>query len=379
MSLHESPVNHDANGVPSTRSVLSRREVCKGLGLMGAALLLGGCEGLPRLALPEFGGQPNGGPAALTPEQFAEKAGTVEATRANAARGIEAPNEFIQRFLLYSPRVQAATRPGGPIGSVLYNPKPAAIASAVKLQLARGKGEPELLHNDLGTMAAAQYAQYGSRTFAAVFPSAVSIVGDDIHNNRSLIQLVLTGNLPSEKIVCTNQDLESLIGRQLTFASQMVHGVHYGNGMPSIRSNAISTADPDSHHIPENTISLALAGALIRLEITGNEVRAITPTDPRTRPAGWQDVSEPYRNFAVGQLIEACQAVADYTPRNAYEKAVVSTVLSEHKPYLDDVMKRLDWGHTCVKVYSDQKRDGRTADLLMQPVFTHSVGARKQL
>jgi hypothetical protein len=275
--------------------------------------------------------------------------------------------------------VHAASRPGGSIGSVLYNPKPVAIASAVKLQLARGKGEPELLHNDLGTMAAAQYAQYGSRTFAAVFPNAVSIVGDDIHKNRSLIQLVLTGNLPSEKIVCTNQDLESLVGRQLTFASQMVRGVSGGTRAPSIRNAAISTGDPDSRSIPEGTISLALAGALIRLEITGYEVRTITPMGPRTRPTGWQDVSEPYRNFAVGQLIEACQAVADYAPRNAYEKAVVSTVMNENKPYLDDVMKRLDWGHTCVKVYSDQKRDGGRADLLMQPVLVHSVGARKQL
>jgi hypothetical protein len=346
---------------------------------MGAALLLGGCESLPRLAFQDRGGEASLDPAALTPDQFAAKAGTVEAARANAASGIEASDEFIRRFLLHSPRVHAASRPGGTIGSVLYNPKPATVASAVKLQMAGGKGEPELLHNDLGTMAAAQYTQYGSRTFAAVFPNAVSIVGDDIHKNRSLIQLVLTGNLPSEKIVCTNQDLESLVGRQLTFASQMVHGVSGGARAPLIRNAAISTADPDSRSIPEGTISLALAGALIRLEITGYEVRTITPTGPRTRPTGWQDVSEPYRNFAVGQLIEACQAVVDYVPRNVYEKAVVSTVINEHKPYLDDVMKRLDWGHTCLKVYSDQKRDGR-ADLLMQPVLVaHSVGARKQL
>jgi hypothetical protein len=317
-------------------------------------------------------------PTLLTPGQFAEKAGTVETARANAARGIEAPNEFIQRFLLHSPRVRAASRPGGPIGSVLYNPKPATIASAVKLQLARGKGEPELLHNDLGTMAATQYAQYGSRSFAAVFPNAVSIVGDAIHKDRSLIQLVLTGNLPSEKIVCTNHDLESLIGRQLTFASQMVHGVRCGTGMSSIQSTAIWTTDPDSHRIPEGAISLALASTLIRLEITGHEVRAITPANPRKRPTDWQDVSEAYRNFAVGQMIEAEQAVTQYAPRNAFEKAVVTGVLGEYGPYLDDVMKRLDWGHTCVKTYSDQKQDGRS-DLLAQPVFAHSVRARKQL
>jgi len=378
MSLHESHINHGAEREPETGSGLSRRDVCKGLGMLGAALLLGGCESLPRFALPEFSEQPNVDAAVPTPGQFAEKAGTVETARANAVRGIEAPNEFIQRFLLHSPRVHAASRPGGPIGSVLYNPKPATIASAVKLQMARGKGEPELLHNDLGTMAATQYAQSGSRTFAAVFPHSVSIVGDAIHKDRALIQLVLTGNLPSEKIVCTNPDLESLIGRQLTFASQMVHGVRCGTGMSALQSTAIWTADPDAQRVPEGAISLVLAGALIRLEMTGNEVRAITPADPRKRPTGWQDVSEPYRNFAVGQLIEAEQALANHAPRNAFEKTVVSAVLGEYTPYLDDIRKRLDWGHTCVKTYSDQKQDGR-ADLLMQPMFAHSVRARKQL
>ena len=378
MSLHESHINHGAARKTETGSGLSRREVCKGLGLMGAALLLGGCESFPRLALPGLETDASANPALITPDRFAEKAGTVEAARANAAGGIEASNEFIRRFLLHSPRVHAASRPGGTIGSVLYNPKPATVASAVKLQMAGGKGEPALLHNDLGTMAATQYAQYGLRTFASIFPNVVSIVGDAIHRDRSLIQLVLTGNLPSERIVCTNQDMESLIGRQLTFASQMVHGVRCGTGMSSIQGTAIWTADPDAQRVPEGAISLALAGALIRLEVTGNEVRAITPTNPRVRPAGWQDVSEPYRNFAVGQLIEAYQAVADHPPRNAYEKAVVSTVLGEYAPYLDDIKKRLDWGHTCVKTYSDQKQDGRT-DLLMQPVFAHSVRARKQL
>lgn len=378
MSLHESPINHGLGVESSIPSGLSRREVCKGLGLMGATLLIGGCEGLPHLDFQKRGGEANPDPDLLMPDQFAEKAGTVELARSNAARGIEAPNEFIQRFLLYSPRVHTASRPGGPVGSVLYNPKPATIASAVKLQLARGKGEPELLHNDLGTMAAAQYAQYGSRSFAAVFPNAVSIVGDAIHKDRSLIQLVLTGNLPSEKIICTNQDLESLIGRQLTFASQMVQGVRCGTGLPTIGNTAIWTAEQESRHLPEGTISLALASTLIRLEITGHEVRAITPTDPRKRPTGWQDVSESYRNFAVGQMIEAEQALVDYAPRNVLEKAVVASVLGESTPYLDDVMKRLDWGHTCIKTYSDQKQDGR-ADLLMQPVLAHSIGARKQL
>lgn len=378
MSLHESHIAHGPDREPAMRSGLSRREVCTGFGLLGALLLLGGCESLPRFRFPESGSRPNLDPALITPDQFAEKAGTVETARANAAGGIEESNEFIRRFLLHSPRVHAASRPGGTIGSVLYNPKPATVASAVKLQMAGGKGEPALLHNDLGTMAATQYAQYGSRTFASIFPNVVSIVGDDIHKDRALIQLVLTGNLPSERIVCTNQDLESLIGRQLTFASQLVHGVRCGTGMSSIQGAAIWTADPDAHHIPESAVSLALAGALIRLEMTGSEVRAITPANPRARPTGWQNVSEPYRNFAVGQLIEACQAVASHVPRNAYEKAVAATVLGEYTPYLDDIRKRLDWGHTCVKTYSDQKQDGR-ADLLMQPVFAHSVRARKQL
>ncbi len=89
-------------------------------------------------------------------------------------------------------------------------------------------------------------------------------------------------------------------------------------------------------------------------------------------------MSEAYRNFAVGQMIEAEQAVVQHAPRNAFEKAVVTRVLGEYQPYLDDIMQRLDWGHTCIKMYSDQKQDGR-ADLLAQPVFIHSVRARKQL
>lgn len=357
---------------------LSRRDFCKGLGVMGAAVLLGGCERFPQVGLHDQLGAESGDTPLLTSDQFAEKVGTVEAARANAVRGIEAPNEFLQRFLLHSPRVHAASRPGGPVGSVLYNPKPATIASAVQLQLARGKWEPELLHNDLGTMAAAQYLQYGSRTFVAVFPNSVAIVGDAIHKNRSLIQLVLTGNLPSEKIVCTNQDLESLIGRQLTLASQLVQGIRCGTAMPSLQSTDIRTAEQEATRMPEGAISLALAGALVRLEMTGHEVRAITPANPHKRPTGWQDVSEAYRNFAVGQMIEAEQAMTQYAPRNAFEQAVVTGVLGEYGPYLDDVMQRLDWGHTCVKVYGEQKQDGRV-DLLAQPLFVHSEGARKKL
>ena len=381
MSTHLSKhswIDHDEGNPHLDRSGLSPRDFCKGLGVMGAAVLLGGCESFPQLGLQAQLGAENGNASLLTPDQFAEKAGTVETARANAVRGIEASNEFLQRFLLHSPRVHAASRPGGPIGSVLYNPKPAAVASAVQLQLARGKWEPQLLHNDLGTMAATQYVQYGSRTFAAVFPNSVAIVGDAIHKDRALIQLVLTGNLPSEKIVCTNQDMESLIGRQLTFASQLVQGIRCGTAMPSLRSAAIWTAEQETTRMPEGAISLALTSVLVRLEMTGHEVRAITPANPRKRPTGWQDVSEAYRNFAVGQMIEAEQALGAHVPRNAFEKTVVSAALSESNPYLDDVMQRLDWGHTCVKMYGEQKQDGRV-DLLAQPLFVHSEGARKQL
>ena len=345
---------------------------------MGVTLLLGGCESLPRLAFLERDGATGADPTLLTPEQFEAKVGTVEWARANAVRGIESPNDFIQRFLSHSPRIQAASRPGGPIGSVLCNPKPVTVASAVKLQLAHRRGEPEMLHNDLGEIAAAQYVQYGPRAFASIYPNSVSIVGDSIHKDRSLIQLVINGSLPSEKIVCVNQDLENLIGRQLTFADQLVHGIRCGTTLAPIQSNGIWVADREAQSIPEGTISLALASALIRLEVTGDAVRAITPASPHQRPTGWQSASEAYRNFAVGQLLEAEQAVAQHVPRNAFEKTVRSGVLDEYRPYLEDIKRRLDWGHTCTKVYSDQKQDGRV-DLLLQPVFVHSVGARKQL
>ncbi len=352
----------------------SRRDFCKSLGLLGATILLGGCESLPRFPLSPGDPAP-GSTSAITPDQFKAKVGTVEAARSQAARGIETPGEFIQRFMANSPRVQVASRSGGPIGSVLYNPKPVTIASAVKLQLARGKGEPELLHNDLGEMAAIQYAQFGPRVFVGVFPNSVSIVGDSIHKNRSLLQLVINGNLPSEKIVCTNEDLENLIGRQLTFAAQMVDGIRCGSKLPSLNNTAIWTTDGTQ---PEGTVSLPLAGALIRLEVAGEAVRTITPENPARRPAGWQDVSESYRNFAVGQLIEAEQSVRQHVPRNSFEKKIVAGVLGEYGPYLDEIKRRLDWGHTCVKTYSEQKQDGR-ADLLLQPMFVHREAARKSL
>jgi hypothetical protein len=89
-------------------------------------------------------------------------------------------------------------------------------------------------------------------------------------------------------------------------------------------------------------------------------------------------VSDAYRNFAVGQLIEAERAVAQHTPHNALERTIVASALDEYQPYLADIKKRLDWGHTCNEVYREQKQDGR-ADLFVQTVLSHSEGARKKL
>jgi|GEM_PF-1874184 len=366
-TYQESP--HQAN--------LSRRDVGKRLGLLGATLLLDGCESLSPLTFPTFGKRSDFDPALLTPDQFSAQVGTVEVARANVGGGIEPMADFMRRFLFHSPRLHKASRSGGLIGSVFYNPNPAAIASAVALQMVPGKGEAKFLHNDLGVMAATQYVQDGAKSFVAIFPNSASFIGDAIHKDRAIIQLVLTGALPSAKIVCTNQDLESLIGRQLTFASQIVHGIRCGASLPSIRSTGIWTTEQTAR-IPEGTVSLALAGILIHLEIAGQEVKLLTPAAPNVRPTGWQDVSDAYRNFAVGQLIETEQALAQYVPRNAFEQSVASATLAEYHPYLTDLKKRLDWGHTCVQVYTVQKQEGR-ADLLAQSVFIHKEGARTRL
>ena len=103
MSTHLSKhswIDHDEGNPNLDRSGLSRRDFCKGLGVMGATVLLGGCESFPQLGLQAQLGAENGNASLLTPDQFAEKAGTVETARANAVRGIEASNEFLQRFLL---------------------------------------------------------------------------------------------------------------------------------------------------------------------------------------------------------------------------------------------------------------------------------------
>jgi len=373
MSLHWRP-DHDHENV-SRHSALSRRDACKRLGLMGLVLLLGGCASFPRLGPLDPRNLTILKPAPLPPEQFQARVGTVEEARDLAVRGVALPDEFMEDFLLLSPRIQAACQPGGLIGSVFYNPRPASIASAVKFQLALERLEPELLHNDLGKMAATQYKQFGPRSFAAIYPSTVSLIGESIHKDRSLLQLVINGTLPSERIVRTNQDLESLIGRQLTFADQIVHGIRCGNGNTRLRSADIRD---DDRRIPEGTITLSLAKVLIRLEVAGAEVRAITPSDPHEPPSGWQQVSDVYRNFAVGQLLEAEQAVAQYVPRNTLEKTIQTHALDEYQPYLTEVMQRLDWEHTSHEAYQGQKQDDRV-DLLAQPVFAQNEGAKKQL
>jgi hypothetical protein len=179
----------------------------------------------------------------------------------------------------------------------------------------------------------------------------VSIVGDGIHKNRSLLQLVVNGTLPSEKIVCTNQDLENLIGRQLTFASQMVNGIRCGSTLPPLHNTAIWTADQGLQAPPERTVSLALASALLRLEVAGESVRMITPAARRQRPTGWQDVSEAYRNFAVGQLIEAEQAVAQCSSRSlriATPRESNSKKLRRLDACCGSVERRVR-GHRCVQ------------------------------
>ena len=379
MSAH-SRVDPDFNKNRQHLPDLSRRGFCKGLGLVSAAVLLGGCERLLFVRTDDGDGETRQGQTLLSPKQFASTVGTVEEARDNIARGVESPSAFLERFLAHSPRIQAASMAGGTIGSVLYNPRPEALASAVKLQLSRGRGEPELLHNDLGQMAAEQYARFGKKSFAAVFPSTASIIGETIHKDRSLLQLCINGNLPSEKIVCTNEDLDSLIGRQLTFASQMVHGVRCGTGAGTapIKGPAIRMDEGEPQNADDGTVGITLVSDLIRLEVTGNEVKAITPLNAGERPEGWQTVSAAYRNFAVGQLIEAERAVAQHTPRTRLEKIIVTAALNEYRPYLEEIKKRLDWGHTCTEEYKIQKQEGR-ADLLVQRVLLHHEGARKQL
>ena len=377
MSLH-SQIYNNGKGTQH-RSELSRRAFCKGLGLIGVAVLLGGCEGFPVMRLRDPGSETSQGQTFLTPEEFKEEVGSFEEIRLcdKMARDAWAPNACLQRFLIHSPRIQMATA-GSIIGSVLNNPTPVIVESAVKLQLARARGEPELLHNDLGKMAATQYKQWAPYAFASVFPNNVYLIGDRIHKSRSILQLAISGKLPSEKIVRTNEDLESFLGRQLTFADLMVHGVYYGKGITPIKSTDIRVADHEGQRIPEGAVSLSLVPHLIRLVVAGEEVLAITPYDPHERPSGWQNVSDEYRNFAVGQLLEAEMNMTEHSPRNDFEKAIVADALGEYRPCLADGKERLGWSHTCNEIYQVQKQD-RRADLMVQPVILHRQVASKQL
>ena len=334
---------------------------------MGAAILLGGCQGTALREPAPKGGGAASYPEPLTPEQFEALVGTVQGTRAKIARDAEAPLDFMRRFVRLSPRILAAKRPGGVIGSVLIDPPPTTVELAVNLQMARERLEPALLHDDLGSMAAKQYWRFRNRYFVATVPNTVNLFGDSIHKNRYILQMIVSGGLPSDQVVHVNQDLESLLGRQITFARLMVNGLPYGNKGALIRRHDIWVDDQEGEKIPNGAISVTLAGSLIRLEMTGSEVRVITPVGAGERPQTWRQVSAVYHNFAVGQMIEAERAVALYLPRNAFEEAVADQVLSEYRSRLLEVKKSLDWDDTHAQAYESQKHS--KVDLLTQQVF----------
>jgi len=233
--------------------------------------------------------------------------------------------------------------------------------------MARERLEPAVLHDDLGRLAAKQYWRFRRRYFVAVVPNTVNIFGDSIHRNRYLLQMVVSGELPPDTIMQTNQDLESLIGRQLTFARLMVSGLPYGAEGAPIRRNDIWVDDQEGQKIPDGTASVTLVCSLIRLEMAGDEVRAITPTGAGERATGWQQVSEAYHNFAVGQMIEAERAVALYEPRNAFETAVASRALTAYRARLLEAKKRLNWDDARAEAYESQKHS--KVDLLTQQIF----------
>lgn len=334
---------------------------------MGAAILLGGCQGTALREPAPKGGGAASYPEPLTPEQFEALVGTVQGTRAKIARDAEAPLDFMRRFVRLSPRILAAKRPGGVIGSVLIDPPPMTVELAVNLQMARERLEPVLLHDDLGRMAAKQYWRFRNRYFVATVPNTVNLFGDSIHKNRYLLQMIVSGGLPSDHIVQANQDLESLLGRQITFARLMVNGLPYGRGGAPVRRNDIWLDDQEGQKIPDGTISVTLACNLIRLEMAGSEVRAITPVAAGERPQTWNQVSAVYHNFAVGQMIEAERAVALYAPRNAFEQAVVNQALREYRLRLIEVKKSLNWDEAHAEAYESQKHS--KVDLLTQQVF----------
>ena len=110
-----------------------------------------------------------------------------------------------------------------------------------------------------------------------------------------------------------------------------------------------------------------VAPDLIRLEMAGSEVRAITPVAAGEHPHAWRQVSAVYHNFAVGQMIEAERAVALYTPRNVFEQDVVNQALRAYRFRLLEVKKSLNWDEAHVEAYESQKHS--KVDLLTQQVF----------
>lgn len=349
------------------RSDFTRREVFRGLGLMGAAILLGGCQGMaPGEPAPkDVAAGPY--PDPLTPEQFESLVGTVQGTRAKVSLSAGASQDFMRRFVSFSPRILAAKRPGGVIGSVLIDPTPTTVELAVNLQMARERLEPALLHDDLGLLAAKQYWRFRNRYFVATVPNTVNLFGDAIHKNRYLLQMIVGSDLPPDRVVQTNQDLESLLGRQITFARLTVNGLPYGRDRAPIRRSDIWVDDQEGQKIPDGTISVTLACNLIRLEMAGSEVRAVTPVASGERPQQWHQVSETYHSFAVGQMIEAERAVALSAPRNAFEQAVVERALAEYRTRLLDVKKSLNWDEAKAGAYESQKHS--KVDLLTQQIF----------
>jgi hypothetical protein len=343
-------------------SSVSRRKVCKGLGLMAVAMVLGGCAGLRKILPLEPVESPS-----IPADQFDARIGTLEEARVKSLSHPDFLEEYLVDFVLNSPRFQEANA-SGLIESVFYNPRPAVIRTAVRLQLMRGKDQPEHVHNDLDRIAARQYQLIGQQVFANIYPSAAALIGDPFYENHALLQLIITGELPSKRIVLTNADLESLLGRKLTLAHLLVHGIQYGPEMPSITFANIMTVAEGKHGLPEGSVSTALLSRVIRLEVAEHEVRMITPADPAAAAQGWQAVSTGYRNFAVGQFMECEKAVADYAPRTALEKMLVTEALRVNRPFLVESLRRVRWNAASLEEYRIQKQESRS-DLLAHPIF----------
>jgi len=305
---------------------------------------------------------PNVGRSPVAPQRVAGD--TIEPAKREKSRKIIQDAYAVRKVLDLPSWLKVAEEPAL-VGTVVQ--LPTTVELAVNLQMARERLEPALLHDDLGRMAAKQYWRSRNRYFVATVPNTVNLFGDSIHKNRYLLQMVVSGDLPSEKVVQTNQDMESLLGRQISFARLMVNGLPYGRGGAPIRRNDIWLDDQEGQKIPDGTVSVTLVINLIRLEMTGAEVRAISPVASGERPQTWNQVSAVYHNFAVGQMIEAERAVALYTPRNVFEQDVVNQALRAYRFRLLEVKKSLNWDEAHVEAYESQKHS--KVDLLTQQVF----------